>query len=470
MKITSFNPFNKGIEELETLDLKILREVAEGWYVEYKSQLLDTKKIAKSFASFANHYGGWIFYGVEEMKDGSNRAGTFPGLEQSDITRLIERLRNAAKDTINPAPYYEYKVLEGPCKEIHLEEERAIVVVMVPGGTNPPYIHADGRIYRRIADSSDPKHETDRFTLDFLWKRGQQARTKLTKFLERTPEISDDEREISYIDVFLLPDPLQASGQISKIKFDQFRDLMGVTNEPGLHIPFDNFFSMSGGYIARQIATNNPYYHVLTWKHFFSGFSIVTIPLTACKINAVAEYAWLQGYENEQSMIDLLYRKQNNNSYMIDLSQLVVAVTTVIAQQRRLMKAGQIKGKLYAKTALHNIWRRIPFIDSKAYIEFVTNNRLPLIQSNSEFAPQYTTFESLRIIDEEQAESEHEQDIQISQYIEAFLFILDIFEALGIPEDIIFTSKESKVGELLLMGLRVPEVQAHRLRSTKSFI
>jgi predicted HTH transcriptional regulator len=60
MKTIPFNPFVKKLEQLESSDLAILKEVAEGWYVEYKSILLDTRKIAKSIAAFANHYGGWL--------------------------------------------------------------------------------------------------------------------------------------------------------------------------------------------------------------------------------------------------------------------------------------------------------------------------------------------------------------------------------------------------------------------------
>lgn len=158
----SFNPFNRDLEELEPSDLAVLREKAEGWFIEYKSEVVSVKKIAKSLAAFANHYGGWIFYGIKEADDGSHLAGSFPGLDRQEVSSLIESIRNAAKDVVSPSPYYDHKILDGPCSEIGLPDEKSIVVVAVPSGPDTLYIHSDGRIYRRIADSSDPKPETDR--------------------------------------------------------------------------------------------------------------------------------------------------------------------------------------------------------------------------------------------------------------------------------------------------------------------
>ena len=65
-----YNPFSKHLDDLEPSDLSILRDVAEGWYVEYKIAVPSPNSIAKSISSFANTYGGWLFYGVAESHDG----------------------------------------------------------------------------------------------------------------------------------------------------------------------------------------------------------------------------------------------------------------------------------------------------------------------------------------------------------------------------------------------------------------
>ena len=42
-----FTPFDKEQQELSAENLESLREVEEGWYVEYKSQLPSTRDLAK---------------------------------------------------------------------------------------------------------------------------------------------------------------------------------------------------------------------------------------------------------------------------------------------------------------------------------------------------------------------------------------------------------------------------------------
>ena len=72
--MSDYNPFGKIIREIDTGDLSTLRDVSEGWYVEYKSEVPDAPSIAKSISALANTYGGWIFYGIDET-DSSEKKG-----------------------------------------------------------------------------------------------------------------------------------------------------------------------------------------------------------------------------------------------------------------------------------------------------------------------------------------------------------------------------------------------------------
>src|SRR5664280_250963 len=94
-----YTPFDKRIEELTGPDLGVLRDVSEGWYVEYKSAPIVTKAIAKSISAFANHYGGWLFFGISEI---SGKAGAFPGVEDAAIFELERSIRNASVDCLHP--------------------------------------------------------------------------------------------------------------------------------------------------------------------------------------------------------------------------------------------------------------------------------------------------------------------------------------------------------------------------------
>lgn len=53
-----FDPFGKPLADVKAADLARLRDVEEGWYVEYKATSPNADRIARSLCSFANQYGG----------------------------------------------------------------------------------------------------------------------------------------------------------------------------------------------------------------------------------------------------------------------------------------------------------------------------------------------------------------------------------------------------------------------------
>lgn len=71
----SYRPFDKRIEDLSPEDLGVLEKVNEGWYVEYKSELVPATALAKAVSAFANTYGGWLFLGVKERSKTEAVAG-----------------------------------------------------------------------------------------------------------------------------------------------------------------------------------------------------------------------------------------------------------------------------------------------------------------------------------------------------------------------------------------------------------
>lgn len=441
----TYNPFNKDLRELSAIDLLILKDTAEGWFVEYKSQALPPKTVAKSIAAFANHYGGWILYGIESTRDGTNKADKFPGIDAAEVNRFIEQLRNASKDCVNPSVYYEHKVLNGPCSEIGLDDQKCIVVVAVPSGPDAPYVHIDGRVYRRIADASDPKMETDRFVLDNLWQCRREARERLNALLSQRYSPQWANQEVSYLDLFFLPDPLGVSHPLSEITFDEFVQVMSDKTTLGITNVFDNFFPMADGVIGRDVNINAPDGPITTWRHFFNGSSIVSMPLSTCDIGAVKPQRWLSGYKHENDMLKLLSDGNYTRGVMLDLNQLMLVLLGCARRQRQLMKIGNVAAPLYIKAALHNVQYRIPFLDTGKYIEIVSQHGLPVIQYGDTFAPADTTFESLilmpnsaiRIEPSEEEPSRQIETITSWQAEDIAEIAVRILNALGLPHRVI---------------------------------
>ena len=194
-----YSPFDKALHDLQSSDLTILRNVHEGWYVEYKREVVNASALAKSLSAFANTYGGWLFIGVKEQSKENPVADEFPGISEEDVDGILQSLRHSAADCLNPTPFFETTVLRGPGAENGLAEGKAIIAVEIPQSHTAPHVHQDGRIYRRVADGSEPKPETDRFVLDQLWRRAEPIREMTRKWVERDPEFSKREEEMPYV-------------------------------------------------------------------------------------------------------------------------------------------------------------------------------------------------------------------------------------------------------------------------------
>lgn len=126
----SFNPFNKNIHELEYDDLKSLieNEVSEGWTLEYKQEIVKSKDIAKSIASFANSEGGWYIVGIKE-KENTSTAGEIIDLDLEITKKPDNTINTAIKSNVKPIPTFEIKLLENPN-----EPNSGVVVVYVEKG------------------------------------------------------------------------------------------------------------------------------------------------------------------------------------------------------------------------------------------------------------------------------------------------------------------------------------------------
>jgi predicted HTH transcriptional regulator len=112
-----FNPFEGQLSEVLPSALKNLYAVSEGWYVEYKSQPIPVKAIAKSLSAFANQYGGWLIIGIEEDPQ-THVAKSFPGVEESNVGALLQSIREASKDVLNPEVYFETSLVDPLVKTI----------------------------------------------------------------------------------------------------------------------------------------------------------------------------------------------------------------------------------------------------------------------------------------------------------------------------------------------------------------
>jgi len=427
-----FTPFSHPIGLIDVDDLLALRDVPEGWYVEYKESVSSPKAIAKSLGSFANTYGGWIMYGVAEARLATEClgfAGTFPGFSEADVPNALAKIANAAR-LLNPVPFYETQVVTGTSvgsDSGSLLQGQVVLVVRVPEGVNAPYIHPDGRVYRRVADQSDPTAETNRAVFDALHARSKSARKRLSKIIRARPELSAQESGNPYLQLHFFSDRYADPSSISKLEFADFCEIAKAERfgDQLYAISFDSFFASATGYVARQLMGNPAYSAVLTVTHDLNGTTSALVPMRTIASVQHDQFTRLiqvcQHLSSVRVSVDL--------NRMLDLNHLFAVVVAIFHKHVQFCNRGDVRRPVFAKAELFSVWRMTPFLDTDAYAQFVAENGPAVIQYRDVIAPAGVSPESLR----ELATPLEVADDSSAIDINAFRLVVDILNALGIP-------------------------------------
>ena len=380
-----YTPFDVDLNEVSESHLVGLQEVAEGWYVEYKSEVPKQRDVAKSLSSFANRYGGWYFLGVQEDPT-DNTAAAFPGIADSEVTAVVQRIRDAAKDSLQPTVPFLHSVITGPLSQICLEEGRSIIVVRVHEGASPPYMHNDGRVYVRTGDSSSPVPVTDRATLDLLHRKAEQKASILDNLVYRRPEVSKGEGDTPYLHLVISSDPFEVLGHWYAGSFQHFAEIM--TDQP---LPFDNMFTSQDGFVARQALNNKRYNRLFTWEFSRACNSFITLPLGTLPHPNIGTSRYLASEWEEFAWGErfgaVLAEREMDAAAILNLNLLVTLLPNILAKHRLLVRRADVGGPFYLKAILENTWRIVPFIDLESYISHIESFDVPIVQDSEVTAP-----------------------------------------------------------------------------------
>jgi hypothetical protein len=382
--MTMFNPFEKEIQKLKFSDLEILKEmsVAEGVYIEYKSDFPNNTKIAHSIASFANMYGGWYFIGIKT--DDDNVPTDFSGFELSKHPNPKETIRNIAVSHINPFTLFDSKLIK-------IDEKRGILVVLIHESLEPPHITKDGRIYRRNGEGGDPVAENDRYAIDRLYDRSKRFKGIVEDFCQNEIVISKSQSGQGWLEIYLMTYPL---GKLSIDNFsmkeyiDSVKSLLdsqstvtllkrfgGVTG----NIPFNNVATSSNSIIFRQTTPDSLKDLTLTFEFYRNGNAKIIIPFQDIDLWEPPKF-----YEDSEDL-KLLRESLGEDGgvfRIIDGFNLFLAFILILAKYFELLERKEWNEKLIIKYRLENCWRSILFFDSKAFTEHTEKYGIPVLQKD----------------------------------------------------------------------------------------
>lgn len=470
----SFFPFQRPLRDLQVSDLTVLKDVSEGWYVEYKRECGGTRVAAKSLSSFANSYGGWLFYGIEESTDGQHRAGKFTGILREHVEEVVKWLQQGSSIHVSPSPYYEHRVLYGPDDTLQLPEGRGIIVVHIPMGNNAPYLHSTGRFYRRVADASDPVHETDRHFLDLLWQRGKSQRDRFKERISGAVPGSYGPSDVMQprITLFFFPDPWGEQAINSRISFEEFASVMRAPDMELPGVPFDNIQSSSKGFIARQRKNSHPGGPTLEWEYGYDCSSRITVPLSYFAIPGLS-VSDLGGYESVRPFFKHCYEKNLSELPILDLSHAFLLLTAVTYQLRSLLAGDSFPGDqtLYFKARITGCSRKLVFLDLSVFMQFIEEYGVPMVPEDDCFAPAGTTPNTCLSLGTPR-ETEPPFDSQARALIDAAVIMLHLLRSFGLPSSAIgAVESEPEVPDtshwatnLHMMGERARQVMQNRMK------
>lgn len=395
-----FNPFKKSIREPltpEDLEALIADSVSEGYFVEYKGILPASKKIAKSIASFANTYGGWYIAGV--TTDGHNVAQRIAGFSLDDCHDPIASLRDSIRLGINPVPVFFPQV-------VTLEPRLVALVVYVPGEQDTPFITSDGRIYRRVSDSSDPVPEAQRPAIDRLVEQGRDHARDFQRFCQDPRTFSNGEASTPWVNIFVSPYPLglierfemtSQSGLERLLRRSQETiPLVRAADEKPLQlgkIPFQQGRVTLNSVFLKQINinTNQIMHNSLSMELFDDGRARFFIPLHIIKVlnreTIVSEVT-----SNQVRAVLENHLRQDNDLYLAKFFDLT-----------SLWKAAMLMVNFYLDwvkddlSLIHNfrvlihgkeLWRTVAFVDDDRWAEHVRTFHLPIMANNEVKIPE----------------------------------------------------------------------------------
>jgi hypothetical protein len=427
--MNQYSPFEKGFEEITIEDLEVLREVNEGWYIEYKQAVPKSTAIAKSISAFANSYGGWIFYGIKELSKENSVAGDFLGIEASELDAALQKIRQAVAN-MSPACHFETKTLNGPCEKIGLASGRSILCVVVPQSIEAPHVHSAGYIYRRVSDGSEPLPETDRNIIEKLFERSKKVVSNFKEWHEKDPEFSKAESEAPYLRIMIAPNLWGIPRSNFQFNLKTVKEVLGAKEGRTICLPFDTIYSRAGGFIARQCLNNNPTQLSTTWDLESDLTSDITVPLSWLEGNLYEIRDYLAGYTHSEKFIQKLANSQIEEARVVDLNVIHRVLLGIIGAQRDLQKMAGWPLNFHIKIKLLNVWRTIPFLDTDFFMDNIEQNGVPMCLTKKATSPQGYHPESFFKIKEYRTD---EADSHIDIATQTLFSFIPIATAYGIP-------------------------------------
>lgn len=131
---------------MEVTELLDLIAGGESSRVQFKENITNVTKIAQELVAFSNAKGGRIIIGVKD------KTGEITGLDYLNIQRINSLLATAANEHVKSAVFIDTETVS--------VDDKKVIVVEVPEGTDKPYMDKNGLIFMK--NGSDKRKVTSK--------------------------------------------------------------------------------------------------------------------------------------------------------------------------------------------------------------------------------------------------------------------------------------------------------------------
>jgi len=401
-----FTPFDKPLDAALTpddLQLLVARQVAEGYYVEYKGAPPANEKIGKSIASLANTYGGWYIVGV--TTDAHNVATAVDGFDPATWSDPIARVRDVVKSHITPLPVFYAQV-------VTLASANLVVVVYVPDGQDTPFITLDGRIYRRAHDSSEPVAEKDRYAVDRIVDRGKTSQSAFARFCrdERGTSARRMQND-SWVGVYMWPYPtgvieyrfgIDTEQSVAELLLRSQQaiplilpksDGSGAWIQGSSTVPFSAGHLTHRSIVLQQVDKTNLGQLSLTLELFLDGRAKIFLPLPLLHpIENGVVAGWVQTTSVERVLRDHLQHDLTGigirSLTFFDTEKFWGTLATLVNFYRIWLGASSMLSGIKFGATMRGVWRTVPFLDTDEWGSQADTLGLPVVSVDEMVIPE----------------------------------------------------------------------------------
>ncbi len=231
-------------------------------------------------------------------------------------------------------------------------------------------MHSSGKIYRRVADHSDPKPETDRYLLEKLWDKNRLSSKKLKEFIEKK---APNKNSIPVAYIYILTNPY-FDKDFPLLEFSDFKETLSGKSMQHFAMPMNTFHSARGGYIARQTKYNEHLSQVTSFRWWHSGNALMTIPLNTYDKSEILK----KKFDHLSDFITEIEKQKFNHVRICDLNYLLLGISTLYNQFSHLKKIINNNERTYSAIIIENTYHLTPFLDDQKYIQIIKENGIPI--------------------------------------------------------------------------------------------